>query len=452
MPERRKIGDFLYIIDQKGSFTHSAGDVAHAVGIGAVRRTGNDHGIDLRDQLFDCKLTAVDGIAHSAVFLQGGETFFEFCGKKFDFQMIAGGLAEQYRSVHLRKIFYPVSGFYDEHFISSGVTGDTAHFRVFGIAENNQFHRLVKSRSFTVKCLYARTTGIYHCQIAFYGGVFFISADAVGSEHHHCAFGNLFKRTYKNCTFFPHIITDTVIVDQFIKHINGAGIFLMCLFKYLHCTAHSGTKSARRNQLYSFFALFFHVFYKIALAIDTLSYYNIVTLQKKSNSGECLRKRCTEKGVFPSPLRLTASDNNIGNSIYMPEFNELPGGSETILIVDDHETIWDFLIEALQDLGYSVLLAENGLDAVEIYTANPDAVDLVLLDMIMPKLNGHEAFYKIRELDPEAKILLSSGFVSEEEVQYLLKEGACGFLAKPHRLPVVIKAVRDVLDGKKVTC
>ena len=99
----------------------------------------------------------------------------------------------------------------------------------------------------------------------------------------------------------------------------------------------------------------------------------------------------------------------------------LPTGSETILIVDDHETIWDFLIEALQQLGYSVLLAENGLDAVEIYEANPKEIDLVLLDMIMPKAGGHQTFYKIRSLDPEAKILLSSGFVSEAEVHDLLQ-------------------------------
>ena len=76
----------------------------------------------------------------------------------------------------------------------------------------------------------------------------------------------------------------------------------------------------------------------------------------------------------------------------------LPRGSETILIVDDHETIWDFLIEALQKLGYCVLLAENGLDAVEIYQDNPDQIDLVLLDMIMPKAGGHQTFFKIREL------------------------------------------------------
>ena len=135
----------------------------------------------------------------------------------------------------------------------------------------------------------------------------------------------------------------------------------------------------------------------------------------------------------------------------MSDFNDLPGGSETILIVDDQETIWDFLIEALQMLGYSVLLAENGMDAVEIYEANPGAVDLVLMDMIMPKLGGSQAFVKIREIDPQAKILLSSGFVNEEDIQHLLKQGACGFLSKPHRLPVVVKAIRDVLDGKNVS-
>ena len=135
----------------------------------------------------------------------------------------------------------------------------------------------------------------------------------------------------------------------------------------------------------------------------------------------------------------------------MANINDFPGGTETILIVDDQETIWDFLIEALQMLGYSVLLAENGQDAIEIYEANPGAVDLVLMDMIMPKVGGSEAFTRIREIDPNAKILLSSGFVNEEDIQHLLEQGACGFLSKPHRLPVVIHAIRDVLDGKKVT-
>ena len=135
--------------------------------------------------------------------------------------------------------------------------------------------------------------------------------------------------------------------------------------------------------------------------------------------------------------------------LYMTNnFQTLPGGNETILIVDDHETIWDFLIEALQRLGYSVLLAENGLDAIEIYRENPNEVDLVLLDMVMPKLGGHQTFYKIKELDSDAKVLLSSGYVSEEEVNDLLEQGAKGFLPKPHRISVMAKEVRKILDAK----
>ena len=129
--------------------------------------------------------------------------------------------------------------------------------------------------------------------------------------------------------------------------------------------------------------------------------------------------------------------------------NELQGGNETILIVDDHENIWDFLIDVLQKLGYCVLLAEDGVDAVEIYQANPEQIDLVLLDMIMPKAGGHQTFYRLKAIDPEVKVLLSSGFVPEEEVQDLLAQGACGFLPKPHRLPVVLKEIRRVLDGEK---
>ena len=103
---------------------------------------------------------------------------------------------------------------------------------------------------------------------------------------------------------------------------------------------------------------------------------------------------------------------------------KLPGGSETILVVDDQETVWDFLIEALQNLGYSVILAENGLDAVEICRENPGQIDLVILDMIMPKQGGHSTFYQIRELDPRIKVLLSSGYVAPSAVNDLLANTA----------------------------
>lgn len=133
----------------------------------------------------------------------------------------------------------------------------------------------------------------------------------------------------------------------------------------------------------------------------------------------------------------------MGNRLNLPE------GTETILIVDDQETVWDFLIEVLQKLGYSVLLAENGLDAVEIYENNPGQIDLVLLDMIMPHQGGHTTFYKLKELDPGVCVLLSSGFVSHNEVDDLLANGAAGFLPKPHRIATMAAEIRRILDERK---
>lgn len=124
----------------------------------------------------------------------------------------------------------------------------------------------------------------------------------------------------------------------------------------------------------------------------------------------------------------------------------LPRGDETILVVDDEDTIWDFVIEALQNLGYSVILAENGNDALEIYKNNPAQIDLVLLDMIMPKLGGHSTFCQLKDFDPAVNVLLSSGYVSESEVEDLLRQGAKGFLQKPHRISEMAGKIREILD------
>ena len=119
-----------------------------------------------------------------------------------------------------------------------------------------------------------------------------------------------------------------------------------------------------------------------------------------------------------------------------------------ILVVDDEQEIADLLELYLISDGYQVIKSEDALEGLAIMER--EKIDLVLLDMIMPKAGGHQTFYKIRSLDPEAKILLSSGFVSEAEVHDLLQQGACGFLPKPHRLPAVARAIRQVLDTGRI--
>ncbi|MBN2449017.1 MAG: response regulator [Lentisphaeria bacterium] len=122
-------------------------------------------------------------------------------------------------------------------------------------------------------------------------------------------------------------------------------------------------------------------------------------------------------------------------------------GSETILLVDDEDMIWDVIIDMLQELGYSVILAGNGLEAVEIYRENPGLIDLVMLDMVMPELDGHGAFFKLREIDPEVKVLLSSGYVSEEEARDVLEAGAVGFLQKPYRMVDLARRIRAIFGS-----
>jgi len=123
-------------------------------------------------------------------------------------------------------------------------------------------------------------------------------------------------------------------------------------------------------------------------------------------------------------------------------------GTETILLVDDEDMIWDVIIDMLQELGYSVVLAGNGLEAVEIYRANVDEIDFIILDMVMPELDGHEAFFRLKEIDPDVKVLLSSGYVSEDDARDALDAGALGFLQKPYRMIDLARIIRQTFDTK----
>lgn len=121
-------------------------------------------------------------------------------------------------------------------------------------------------------------------------------------------------------------------------------------------------------------------------------------------------------------------------------------GGETILLVDDEDMIWDVIIDMLQELGYSVILAGNGREAVDIYRENRGEIDLVILDMVMPELDGHETFFQLKEIDPQVRVLLSSGYVSEDDAREALNAGAAGFLQKPYRMVDLARRIRAIFD------
>ncbi|MBU4447304.1 MAG: response regulator, partial [Proteobacteria bacterium] len=120
-------------------------------------------------------------------------------------------------------------------------------------------------------------------------------------------------------------------------------------------------------------------------------------------------------------------------------------GSGTVLLVDDEDGIRMVAGRILQQLGYQVLSAENGLRALEIYRQERDRIDLVILDMLMPGMGGAETFQEMKGIDPGVRVLLSSGYSLDGEAQQAMAAGARGFIQKPYRLAVLSHKVAEIL-------
>jgi len=122
------------------------------------------------------------------------------------------------------------------------------------------------------------------------------------------------------------------------------------------------------------------------------------------------------------------------------------GKKEIILVVDDEEVIRSLAKDALESHGYKVLLAQNGIEAMKIYDSNENDIRLVIMDMIMPKMGGKETFSKLKELDPQIKVLMSTGYSQDGEAEDMLGNGILGFIQKPYQLDKLLSTVRSALD------
>jgi CheY-like chemotaxis protein len=98
-------------------------------------------------------------------------------------------------------------------------------------------------------------------------------------------------------------------------------------------------------------------------------------------------------------------------------------------------------------MGYKVLSARGGKEAIEIYEKEQDNIDMVILDMIMPDVGGGEAYDKIKRINPNVKVLLSSGYSIDGEASQILKRGCDGFIQKPFGMKQLSETIRDVLDS-----
>ncbi len=121
---------------------------------------------------------------------------------------------------------------------------------------------------------------------------------------------------------------------------------------------------------------------------------------------------------------------------------------ETVLLVDDEEPVLETLERALRALGYAVVTAHNGLEALDV--ARKGGVRVAVVDLEMPLMGGRESLARLRELDPSLPVLLSSGHADAPTVKSLMAEGAAGFLHKPYRIAELARALRRALSSQRV--
>jgi two-component system cell cycle sensor histidine kinase/response regulator CckA len=153
----------------------------------------------------------------------------------------------------------------------------------------------------------------------------------------------------------------------------------------------------------------------------------------------------SEKGCGTTfNIHLPASGREIQKTV--SNTGQVIEGSGTILLVDDEEMVLDVSAKLLKHLGYKVLKAKGGRETVEIYDANKDKIDLVILDMIMPDMGGGQTFDSIKELNPNVKVLLSSGYSIDGQARQILQRGCDGFIQKPFSMKHLSGRIRELLD------
>jgi two-component system cell cycle sensor histidine kinase/response regulator CckA len=128
---------------------------------------------------------------------------------------------------------------------------------------------------------------------------------------------------------------------------------------------------------------------------------------------------------------------------------EIMEGMGTVLLVDDEAVILEVGRDLLEVMGYRVLVARDGKEGVEVYKKNREEIGIVVLDIVMPHMGGGEAYDLLKEINPDIKVLLSSGFPIDGEAGEILKRGCDGFVQKPFKMKELSQAIREVLGTVK---
>ena len=128
--------------------------------------------------------------------------------------------------------------------------------------------------------------------------------------------------------------------------------------------------------------------------------------------------------------------------------DRLESGSGTVLLVDDEDLLLAPNAELLGCMGYHVIVAASGYSAVDLFRSKSREIDLVLLDMAMPGMDGRQTFKELKAINPAVKVLFASGFADSEKFKSVIEEGALGLIGKPFNVHELSRKISSILQGE----
>jgi two-component system, cell cycle sensor histidine kinase and response regulator CckA len=238
-----------------------------------------------------------------------------------------------------------------------------------------------------------------------------------------------------------HLKTENVILDADFENIQPYKVETGKYVKITVADSGSGIDDETKKRIFEPFFTTKEMGRGTGLGLASV--YGII----KSHGGyinvHSQKDRGTEFAVY-----LPASGKEVRQEKAAPVIKTVAKGTGTILLIDDEEMIIKVGRELLQELGYKVIAARSGDEAIKLYRAKAAKFDLVIMDMIMPGMGGGETFDNLKAINPDIKVLLSSGYSINGQAAKILERGCDGFIQKPFNLNQLSETIQKIISKK----
>ncbi|TKB05951.1 ATP-binding protein [Desulforhopalus sp. IMCC35007] len=233
--------------------------------------------------------------------------------------------------------------------------------------------------------------------------------------------------------------TITIATEQIMVDANGAEVKVIKPGDYVQITVKDTGRGIRKDDIEKVFDPFFTTDslggssgLGLAMVYGIIeNHQGFISVESTEGEGTCFT------------ILLPSSEKEIVSEV-KPAI-DTQTGTDTILLVDDEPMITEVGKEMISMLGYDVITASSGMEALEIVGTQKKKIDLFIIDMIMPQMSGGELFDKLKSLDPDIKIMLSSGYSLDGEAREIMNRGCRGFIQKPFTVSQLGEKIRDVL-------